>query len=262
MDALYIAATGMQAQQMAVDTIANNLANVQTPGFKRSGVSFQELMYREIAALKPATFSGGTAPAANAEYGYGVAATNFAKVFAQGDLRQTDNPLDLAIRGTGLIEVVLPDGTVGYTRGGSLKVGKDGLITTALGYALKQSLHVPQDAEQILISPQGGVYVRSARHNTPVEIGQIELVRFLNPDSLSPMGDGLYRRTDSTSEPLFGKPGEDDLGLLAQGFLEGSNVKMIDEMIALVVAQRAYESNSKVIQAADEMMSMVNGLRR
>lgn len=262
MDALYIAATGMQAQQMAVDTVANNLANVQTPGFKRSSVSFQELMYREVAAAGLPTSPSGSMIGIGTENGFGVAATNHAKVFVQGDLKQTGSPLDLAIRGSGLIEVVLPDGTTGYTRGGSLKVGKDGVITTAAGYALKQSLNVPQDTEEILISPQGSVSVRSARQTSSVEIGQIELVRFLNPDSLSPLGDGLYRRTDLTSEPMFGKPGEDDLGLLAQGFVEGSNVKMIDEMIALVVAQRAYESNSKVVQASDDIMGMVNGLRR
>jgi flagellar basal-body rod protein FlgG len=256
-EALYIAATGMHTQQKSVDTIANNLANVHTPGFKKGKVSFEDLVYREL---------NGAARAGNAERllqaGSGVAVQSLLKDFTAGELKKTDAPLDLAIRGDGFIEVLLGDGSSAYARGGTLSVDKDGLLATADGLVLKPGIHVGQDAREISIAADGRVLVRSRDQAQAVEAGRIELVRFADNSGLQAAGGNLYRSTERSGEAIFARTGEDGAGALAQGYLEGSNVRLIDEMVDLMAAQRAYESSVKVIQAADELLAMSNNLRK
>ena len=260
-DALYIGATGMQAQQAHVDAIANNLANVNTLGFKKTHVSFSDMVVSGVAAgsrLAP----GENGAFVNASTGAGVQATAFAKVFAGGDVKKTDAPLDVAIVGDGFLELSMPDGSPAYARGGSLKVNADGLLATQAGIPLKPNLSVPENAEAVVISNTGRVQARLPGQAAPVDLGQLELVRFSNPQGLLAQGGNLYRATDASGDAIAGRAGEDGVGTLAQGFLEGSNVKLVEEMVDLMVAQRAYEASVKVVQAADEMLGMINGLRR
>lgn len=257
-DSLYIGATGMQAQQTNVDMIANNLANVNTTAFKRGQVSFEDLLYRDVAR------AAITDPASDASQrtGVGVALSNTGKVFTQGDIKKTDVPLDVAIQGQGFFEVTLPDGSTAYTRNGHFQVNRDGYLVTVDGYQLKNSIQVPPDTKEVLINATGMVLVTVPTEKQPVEIGQIELTSFLNPGGLSPQGNTLYIATNQSGEATTNKPGEAGLGTLQQGFLESSNIKLVEEMINLIVAQRAYEVNAKVIQASDEMLGMSNNLRR
>jgi flagellar basal-body rod protein FlgG len=252
-DALYIAATGMQAQQKSVDTIANNLANVNTPGFKRGKASFEDLVYRGLQV--------GQAGAI-VRQGSGVGIASLAKVFDAGELRKTDQPLDLAIDGVGFIEVTAADGTSAYSRGGTLTVDRDGLLATADGYALKPGIHVGGDTAEITIQPDGRVLVRASGQADAAEVGRIDLVRFADTDGLVALGGNLYRPSGKSGDAIYGKAGEDGMGRLAQGKAEASNVRLIDEMVGLMAAQRAYESSVKVIQAADEMLAMSNNLRK
>ena len=248
-DALSIGATGMQAQQAQVDAIANNLANVNTTGFKKSRVSFSDLVVRGIVA-GAASPAGENGAFANASMGAGVQAAPSAKIFAGGDLKKTDAAMDLAILGDGFLELAMADGSRAYARGGTLKVNADGLLATQDGTPLKPSLAIPDNAEGLVVSGSGRVQVR------------LEMVRFGNPQGLLAQGANVYRATEASGEPIGTRPGEDGVGTLAQGFLEGSNVRLVEEMVDLMVAQRAYEASVKVVQAADEMLGMINGLRR
>jgi flagellar basal-body rod protein FlgG len=264
-DALYIGATGMQAQQLNVDTIANNLANVNTVGFKKAHVSFTDLMVREVAQAELASADPSLALGALGALpplGAGVGVASVAKRFDAGDLKQTGSPLDVAINGEGFLEVVLPDGSRAFTRGGSLKVSPDGMLVTLAGNAVKPGITVPANATAITIGADGHVLITVPNEHAPTDAGQLELVKFANPGGLVALGDNLYRPGDTSGDPISARPGEDGVGTLAQGYLEGSNVRMVDEMVNLMVAQRAYEANVKVVQAADEMLAMVNGLRR
>jgi flagellar basal-body rod protein FlgG len=256
-DALHIAATGMHAQQLNVDSISNNLANVNTTAYKRSRVSFQDLLYREV--LRSGPLLGGEA---SARFGAGVAVGDTAKSFADGDLKRTDAPLDVAIRGAGFFEVLLADGSRAFTRSGALKVGRDGALATGEGNVVMPALQLPQDATEIVIDTTGRVTARVPGEPRPVEVGQLELARFVNPAGLSAVGNDLYLATERSGDPIHGKPGDEGMGTLAQGFLESSNVKLVDELVGLVLAQRAFEVNAKAVQAADEMLSLVNSLRR
>lgn len=256
-EALYIAATGMHTQQKSVDTIANNLANVNTPGFKKGKVSFEDLVYREL---------NGAARAGGAEHllqaGSGVAVQSLLKDFRSGELKKTDAPMDLAIRGDGFIEVLMGDGSVAYSRGGSLIVDKDGLLATADGHVLKPGIHIGQDAREVSITADGRVLVSTRDQGQAIEAGRIDVVRFADNSGLQAAGGSLYRPSERSGEAIFGRAGEDGMGSLAQGHLEGSNVRLIDEMVDLMAAQRAYESSVKVIQAADELLAMSNNLRK
>jgi flagellar basal-body rod protein FlgG len=256
-DSLYIGATGMHAQQLNVDVISNNIANINTAGYKKGRVSFEDLLYRETA--RPG-LTGQAGPVQRLGVGAGVA--SIGKIFTNGDAKKTDSPLDLAIRGAGFFEVALPDGAPGYTRSGSLEVNKDGLLATSDGHALRPAIIVPGDATAITVEAGGKVLVRVPNERSPIEIGQIELVNFVNPGGLNPVGDNLYQATEKAGIALPGRPGENGLGTIAQGFLETSNVKLIEELISLVVAQRAYEASSKIVQASDEMLAISNNLRR
>lgn len=257
-DSLYIGASGMQAQQTNVDVISNNLANVNTPGFKKNRVSFEDMVYRETARSNGPAGSSGSVNRLGV--GTGIAGTG--KVFTLGELKQSDSPLDLAIRGQGFLEVTLPDGSAGYTRSGSLQVNSDGFLTAPDGNLLKPAIHVPSDASELVFEPSGRVLAKVPNEQGPIEIGQLELTNFTNPAGLNPLGGNLYAASDKSGEPVSGKPGENGFGMVAQGFLESSNVKLVEEMINLVIAQRAYEVNSKIVQASDEMLAMSNNLRR
>ena len=257
-DALYIGATGMQAQQLNVDSIANNLANINTSGYKRSRVSFDDLLYRDVARTAATAQSSD----ASGRAGVGVSLANISKIFTQGDLKKTDVPLDVAIQGQGFFEITLPDGSLAYTRSGHFQINRDGYLVTADGHPLKDQIQVPNDAREIVIQATGAVLANLPDEKDLVEIGQIELTNFVNPSGLSPQGSNLYVSTELSGESINGKPGESGFGTLAQGSLESSNVKLIEETLGLIVAQRAYEVNAKVIQAADEMLGMSNNLRR
>ncbi|MEM5421261.1 flagellar basal-body rod protein FlgG [Paraburkholderia ferrariae] len=256
LNALYIAATGLQAEQQNVESISNNLSNMNTPVYKKSRVQFSDLV-GGVQSMQP---TAPAATAASAGLGVGVSATQ--KMFDAGQFQETDSPYDLAIRGDGFFEVVLPDGTSAYSRGGTLKVNSDGMLATQDGYPLKASISVPADAQSISIGSDGTVQIISAGDSTPTEAGQIELVRFASEGDLTPLGSGLYQPNDQSGDALTLRPGENGSGLLAQGYVEQSNVNMVDEMVNLMVAQRGYQANAKLVQAADDMLSTVNGLRR
>ena len=270
-DSLYIAATGMQAQQLNVDTIANNLTNISTAGFKKGRVSFTDMMAVESERLGPtakAAASGvdsgrdvgplGSVPS----LGAGVGVASVGKLFDAGTVTQTGSQWDVAINGDGFLEVSMPDGSLGFTRGGTLQVNSDGMLATQSGYALKPGIAVPANATSLAIGSNGTITATVPNQAKPVTLGQLQLVRFSNPTSLLAQGGNLYRASDASGEPISGNAGQDGIGTLSQGNLEGSNVKMVDEMVNLMVAQRAYEASVKVVQASDEMLGMVNNLRK
>ncbi|HZV64526.1 MAG TPA: flagellar basal-body rod protein FlgG [Telluria sp.] len=258
-DSLYIAATGMHMQQKGVDTIANNLANVNTPGFKRGRVTFEDLVYRDLSGA-PASLDSGSAP--RLLQGSGVGLASIFKSFAAGELQKTDGPLDLAIQGDGFLEVVGADGAPAFTRGGGMMVDKDGFLASAGGLPLKPAIHIGLDAKQITIKPDGHVLVRTTDQGDALDVGRIDLVHFTDSSGLAALGANLYKTSDRSGDAIVGHPGEDGVGTLAQGFVEASNVNLVEEMVNLMVAQRAYESSVKVIQASDEMLAMSNNLRK
>jgi flagellar basal-body rod protein FlgG len=263
-DALAIGATGMQAQQLNVETIANNLANANTTSFKKGRVGFSDLMMGE--SLRAAQVSAGDTRsgvlAPTQRLGAGVGISNLSKLFDAGELKKTDIPLDVAIRGDGFIEVTLPDGSSAYTRGGSLKVNRDGLLANQAGYPLRPAIAIPDNAQSIVIGGDGRVLITLPKQGTPIDAGQLELVRFASPGLLAAQGDNLYRASDGSGDAIAARTGEEGTGTFAQGFVEGSNVKMVDEMVNLMLAQRAYEASVKVVQAADEMLGLINNLRK
>jgi flagellar basal-body rod protein FlgG len=252
--ALAIGATGMEAHQKNVDTIADNLANANTPGFKKGRVGFVDLMLRETARL----VDGSTAAAPVAA---GVGIGSIIKVFDAGDLRKTDAPLDVAIAGQGFFMVTQGDGTTAYTRGGSLKV-KDGLLCAPSGQPLRPEIRIPDNAKNAVVARDGRITITIADSSQPVDAGQLELVRFANPSGLESLGEGLYRATEASGEAQAVRATEQGAGAIVQGFVEGSNVRMVDEMVNLMLAQRAYEASLKVVQSADEMLGMINNLRK
>jgi flagellar basal-body rod protein FlgG len=263
LDAFYIAATGMHAQQQNVDAVANNLANVNTPGFKKSRVTFFDLVTRDAErALATNVNSAAALLDIAPQKGAGVGVAAIHKLFEAGDIKKTDSIYDLAIAGDGFLEVSLPDGTTAYTRGGSLRVNAEGLLSTMSGHSLRPGISIPEGAQNLLITLDGRVTVQMTGQSSPVEIGRLQLVRFANAAGLTGEGDNLYRATPASGEAIAGRGGDDGMGTLRQGHLEGSNVKMVEEMVNLMVAQRAYEASSKVIQASDELLGMINNLRR
>jgi flagellar basal-body rod protein FlgG len=262
-DALYIAATGMEAQQRGLENIANNLANVNTALFKKGRAEFTDLILRETARLQSGALdSPADAFASPQMTAAGVAVSGITRMFDAGELKKTDAPLDVAIKGDGFIEVTMPDGSSAFTRGGTLKINKDGMLATASGYPLKPGISIPVNATSIAIGPDGAVQVRVPNQGAAIDVGQIDMVRFSVPGALSVQGANLYRANDASGDAIRAAAGEEGIGELAQGFLEGSNVKMVDEMVNLMLAQRAYEASVKVVQAADEMMGLVNNLRK
>jgi flagellar basal-body rod protein FlgG len=257
-DSLYIGATGMQAQQLHVDVIANNLANVNTAGFKKNRISFEDTFYQAATSL-----TGPNDPTLDRiMLGMGTIVSSNTKLFTQGELKASDSALDLAIRGNGFFEVLLPDGSSAYTRHGAFKITENGMLGTHGGHELKQQIQIPSDITEIVIDNQGRVSGRTQGSSDVTELGQIELVNFANLDAMDAIGENLFVFSDKAGQPITGLPGSEGLGTVAQKFLETSNVKLADEMVNLVLAQRAYELNSKVVQASDEMMAISNNLRR
>lgn len=261
MRALATAATGMISQQLSVDTIANNLANVNTVGFKRGRVHFQDLFYQRLSGGGSLAVEGRQPPAA-VEVGHGVRPVSTDRVFTQGDTRQTGRALDMTVEGDGFFSVLLPDGTIGYTRDGSFQVDAEGTLVTASGVAVEPSIVFPADTVDAVVAPDGTVSALVAGNTTPQELGTLTLVRFLNPAGMRAMGHNLYQETEASGTAISGNPGSEGFGTVVSGFLEMSNVSVVEEMVSLITAQRAYEINSKAIQTADEMLALANSLRR
>jgi len=261
MRSLWIAASGMEAQTLHIDVIANNLANVNTQGFKRSRADFQDLLYQ---ALRPAgaPSSLGTQVPTGIEIGQGTRPIAVQKIFIQGDYQKTDGELDMAIEGDGFFQVIKPNGEPAYTRAGAFKIDSQGRIVTSDGFVMTPEIAVPSDAEKIYIGSDGIVSVKLAGQSTFTELGNIELFNFPNPGGLASSGRNLYSQTDASGDPVTGTPGQDGLGTIAQGYLEMSNVSIVEEMVNMIVAQRAYEVNSKTMQTADDMMRLANNVKR
>ena len=258
---LWTSATGMQAQALNLDVIANNLANVNTAGFKKSRAEFQDLLYE---TLRPAGTSSSqdTQVPTGIQIGHGTRPSTVLKIFSQGNMENTKNELDLAIEGDGFFQIILPNGETAYTRDGSFKLDSDGRIVNSDGFALEPEISIPSDALSISVGIDGTVSVLQAGDSTPSEIGTVELARFVNPAGLISTGRNLYITSEASGDEMTGIPGEDGLGSLAQGFLEMSNVSVVDEMVSMITAQRAYEVNSKSIQTADEMLQIANNIKR
>jgi flagellar basal-body rod protein FlgG len=251
--ALHSAATGMQSQQLNIDVIANNLANVNTNGFKKSRADFQDLLYQTL--LAPGTPSTNTTQSPTGiQVGLGTRPAAVQRVFLQGSFAQTGNALDLAVEGDGFFQLTLPSGDVGYTRAGSFKLDNQSRVVTSEGIPLEPAITVPLTAEQVTIGQDGVVTATIPGQATPSQLGQIQTVRFTNPAGLRGLGRNMYAETDTSGAPQVGTPGEDGRGTVLQGFLEQSNVSVVEELINLIVGQRAYEITSKAIQAADEML--------
>ena len=261
MRALYTAASGMNAQQANIDNVANNLANVNTIGYKKSRVDFEDLVYQQVKA--PGTPTSQEAESAlGLEAGLGTRVVATVRNFSGGNLRSTNAPLDLAIEGNGFFQLSLSGGEIGYTRAGSLHVDDEGQLVTAEGVPLQPQITIPANAVSISISKDGIVSVSLADQTTPQEVGTIELAMFQNPAGLQARGGNIFVATSASGDAITGVPGTDGMGSVAQGFLEESNVSVVEEMVQMILGQRAYEANSRVIRAADEMLQQVNNIAR
>ncbi len=255
--ALYTAATGMKAQQLYLDNVSNNLANINTTGFKKSQVNFQDLLYDKKFIAGSQSAQGFEIPA-GIQLGGGVRPISTSKVFTQGNQQTTSRSLDLAIEGNGFFQITRPDGTVGYTRDGSFELNSKGEVVTADGLPLSPTITI-QDAKEISIGTDGTVYVKDAT-NTLQNVGQIMLANFPNPAGLDNIGKNMYVETLATGAPIVSVPGQQGTGEIYQGALENSNVETVTELVNLITAQRAYEINSKAIKASDEMLSTINNM--
>ncbi len=249
---LNVAATGMAAQETQLDTISNNLANANTSGYKRQDAQFEDLLYQDQRAA--AQNADGTVAPTGTQIGTGVRVVATTRSFAQGSINQTGNPLDLAVEGNGFFAVTRTDGSIGYTRAGSFQLDAQGRITTADGFPLEPPITVPTNATAVTVAADGTVSVTQPGSTAPNNVGQIQLTTFPNPSGLSADGHNLFAVTAASGEAMTGAPAAEGRGTLMQGALEGSNVDVVNEMVALIRAQRAYEINSKVISAADEML--------
>jgi flagellar basal-body rod protein FlgG len=258
--AMSTAATGMEAQELKIDLIANNLANVNTAGFKKSRGEFQDLLY-ETLRTPGTTAQDGTQVPTGLQVGQGVRSVATLRQFTMGDLKQTGGALDVAIEGSGFLQVRQPSGEIAYTRDGELKTDAQGRLVTADGLLFDPPIVIPADATSVAIGADGTVSVTRPNNTQPVEVGRLELAVFANPAGLLALGKNLYAPSAAAGEPILAQPGTQGVGTLAQGMLEMSNVKVVEEMVDLIAAQRAYETNSKVIEAADEMLRTTSSLR-
>jgi len=261
MQSLYTAATGMLSMQNQIDVTSNNIANVNTIGFKKSRAEFADLMYNVMEYAGTST-SDTTKSPTGIEVGLGSRPTSVNKIFSEGSLKQTDNQLDIAITGKGFFKLELPDGTEVYSKNGAFKLDQDGTIVNSDGYTLIPQIVVPPDATSISIGTDGTVTVVQPGQTQATQVGQIQTTNFINPAGLHSMGDNLYLETDASGQAVDGIPGVDGLGTLRQGFVELSNVELVVELTDLITGQRAYDSNSKIITASDEMLQTVNNLKR
>ncbi len=261
--ALRSAASGMYAQQLNIEVISNNIANINTTGFKKNKAEFQDLMYQDVQINPLTTSTPGVYEnsSENIQIGNGVKPASTQKNFAQGDVAATNNPLDMAIQGEGFFQVRKPDGTFLYTRDGSFKINADGKFVTTSGYSLDPDISVNEDTLGISVSRDGTVEAEEAGGGSS-SLGSIELVKFMNPGGLRALGDNLYAETTESGTPVVGAPGSDGFGEINQGYLEASNVDIVEEMVSMITAQRAYEINSKTVQTVQEMMQMANSLKR
>lgn len=259
--ALWTAASGMQSQQKNIDVVANNLANVNTAGFKKSRADFQDLMYQNLKTTGAPSTNATQIPT-GIQIGLGSRLAAVTKIFTTGDFSQTGNELDMAIEGDGFFQIQLPDGTTGYSRSGAFKRDSQGRVVTSDGYPLLPEVVIPSNATKINVGNDGTVSVMQAGQTTPTSVGNIQLASFSNPSGLSAQGKNLFIPTDASGSATTGTPGQTGLGSIAQGFLEMSNVSVVEEMVNMIVGQRAYEINSKAVQASDEMLQQANNLRR
>ncbi|MGA7713560.1 MAG: flagellar basal-body rod protein FlgG [Rhizomicrobium sp.] len=255
MRALSIAATGMLAQQTNVEVIANNLANMNTTGFKEQRAEFQDLLYQNIEAAGTQSSDSGTIVPAGIQLGVGVRTAAVYRIMGQGDLQTTSNPYDFAINGAGYFRIQQPDGTDSYTRAGNFSLSPEGQLVTSNGYVVAPGIAIPPTATTVTVNAQGQVQASIPGTVTPQTVGQIELTRFPNDAGLQAVGDNLFLETASSGAPQSGVPGSVGYGTIQQGFLETANVNAVSEITSLITAQRAYEMNSKVVTAADEMLS-------
>ncbi|MBX7144140.1 MAG: flagellar basal-body rod protein FlgG [Oligoflexia bacterium] len=259
--ALYTAATGMSAQETNIDVIANNLANVNTTSFKKSRADFQDLMYQYILDPGAPSSSSSNNPS-GIQVGLGVKTAAVQKVFAQGDLTSTSNQLDVAIEGDGFFQVTLPDGSTAFTRSGAFQLDQNGQMVTSDGYIVAPGITIPNDALSVTIGQDGTVSVLQPGNTTPSSLGELTGVRFPNNAGLRAIGRNLYQETVSSGSPQAGRFSENGVGRLNQGFLESSNVSVVEQVVSMITAQRAYEASSKGISAADEMISSSINLKR
>jgi flagellar basal-body rod protein FlgG len=256
---LWISKTGMEAQQMQLDTISNNLANVGTNGYKRSHAVFEDLMYQNLRQ-SGASGTQQTQLPTGLQVGLGVRTVATARNFSQGNLQQTSNTLDVAIKGQGFFQVQLPDGTTGYTRDGSFQLSNTGQIVTNSGYTVLPGLTVPANAQSVTVGTDGTVSVTVPGQVAPQPVGQLQLATFANTAGLEPRGQNIYAETASSGNPTAVAPGADGAGTLLQGFVETSNVNVVEELVTMIQTQRAYELNSKAIQTSDQMLQRLGQL--
>jgi flagellar basal-body rod protein FlgG len=259
--ALYTAASGMSAQQTNLDTVANNLANSATAGFRQRQVQFQDMIYQNL--ITPGSADTQQTLSAGLQVGLGTKTSTSEVIMTQGDFNQTNNPLDLAIQGAGFFQVAMPNGTIAYTRAGNFQVNNQGTLVTSAGDPVVPAITIPSNATNVTISQYGVVTATLPGQTNPAQLGTLQLATFANPGGLSSSGSNLLQQTDSSGNPITDVPGgTSGMGTLQQGYLENSNVDVVGEFVQMILAQRAYESNSKVIHVADDMYSQINGLIR
>ena len=261
MKALYIASTGMAAQERNVEIISNNIANMRTTGFKRQRAEFQDLLYQQYARAGASTSDAGTTAPVGIEVGSGVKTAATPRVMSQGTVNPTEKDLDLAVSGEGYFAIQLPDGRTGYTRDGSFDRSPDGLLVNVDGYQVQPGITIPDNANSISISADGIVQAYVGTASTPTQLGQLQLYRFVNPTGLESVGDNNFVETAASGAAQAGTPNSDGMGHLMQGYLEQANVNPVTEIADLIAAQRAYEMNARVITGADEMLSSVSQMR-
>lgn len=258
MRSLQIGATGMQAQQMNVEVISNNIANMTTTGFKKQRPEFQDLLYQNVVRPGSQSSDIGTIVPSGIQLGSGVRASAVYRIDTQGELQQTNNKLDLAITGAGYFQIELPSGDTAYTRAGSFQLNANGQVVTSNGFVVKPGLVVPKNTTDITVNESGQVFAKVAGTTNPVQVGQIELATFANNAGLEAIGDNLLLETPASGVPVTGSPSALGFGSLTQGSLENSNVNIVSEITDLIAAQRAYEMNSKVIQTSDQMLTTIS----
>lgn len=258
MRSLNIAATGLAAQQIHVDAISHNLANMTTTAYKAERPEFQDLLYQDLRRAGSNSTDQGTILPVGVQIGLGVKTGAIARNTGQGTVQATENPLDIAIQGKGYFQIELPDGTIAYTRDGAFKISQEGIIVTRDGFPLQPAITIPEDAVSLSVNQSGEVEVIVQGQTDPQQLGQLEVATFINPAGLQSTGDNLLLETTASGNPLLGNPGEDSIGTLLQGYLENSNVNPVSEITELIVAQRAYEMNTKVLTASDEMLQNLN----
>ena len=255
--ALWIAKTGLDAQQTSMSVIANNLANVKTAGFKRERAVFNDLMYQNIRQVGAQSTEDTELPS-GLSLGTGVRTVATQKIHGQGNLVQTNNPLDVAIQGRGFLQILHPDGSIVYSRDGNLSLSATGQLVNPSGYAVEPAITIPNNALSVTIGSDGVVSVLTAGDSSPTQAGTIQLADFINPSGLEPVGDNLYRESVASGAPQVSTPGQDGLGTVIQGSVESSNVNVVEELVNMIETQRAYEMNSKAISTTDDMLSYIN----